>query len=51
MFKTKTKISGGFRSYTGGVRFGIIMSTIKTAKLRKMSPIECIKDIFSGKVH
>lgn len=50
MIKGKTKVSGGFRSYTGGVRFGIIMSIIKTAILRKMSPIECIKDIFSGKV-
>ena len=50
MIKGKTKASGGFRSKNGAIRFGKIMSIIKTAKLRKMNPFECIKAIFEGKV-
>ena len=50
MIKGKTKVSGGFRSKNGAIRFGKIMSIIKTAKLRKMNPSECIKAIFEGKV-
>ena len=50
MIKGKTKVSGGFRSKNGAIRFGKIMSIIKTAKLRKMNPFECIKAIFEGKV-
>lgn len=34
IIKGKTKISGGFRSYTGGVRFGNTMNIIKTSKLK-----------------
>ncbi len=49
MIKGKTKISGGFRSTKGGERFGNIMSVIKTAKLRKLNPLECIKQIYQGK--
>jgi len=49
MIKGKTKISGGFRSKEGGERFGYIMSIIKTAKLRKINPLECIKDIYDDK--
>lgn len=49
MIKGKTKISGGFRSSKGGERFGNIMSIIKTAKLRKMNPLDCIKKIYRGK--
>lgn len=48
MIKGKTKISGGFRSEKGGIRFGKIMSVIKTAKLRKINPFTCIKAIFAG---
>ncbi|MGM9876828.1 MAG: transposase, partial [Bacilli bacterium] len=46
MIKGKTKVSGGFRSKNGAIRFGKTMSIIKTAKLRKMNPFECIKAIF-----
>lgn len=49
MIKGKTKISGGFRSSKGGERFGNIMSIIKTAKLRKLNPLTCIKEIYQGK--
>lgn len=49
MIKGKTKISGGFRSSRGGERFGNIMSVIKTAKLRKLNPLTCIKEIYEGK--
>ena len=49
MIKGKTKVSGGFRSSKGGERFGNIMSIIKTAKLRKLNPLACIKDIYQGK--
>lgn len=49
MIKEKTKISGGFRSHKGGERFGNIMNTIKTAKLRKLNPLTCIKEIYQGK--
>lgn len=50
MIKGKTKISGGFRSYNGGVRFGNIMSIIKTSKLRNINPFNSIQDIMGGKV-
>lgn len=50
MIKSKTKVSGGFRSEKGAIRFGKIMSIIKTAKLRKMNPFYCIKAIFAGEV-
>ncbi len=49
MIKSKTKVSGGFRSSKGGERFGNIMSIIKTAKLRELNPLECIKQIYQGK--
>lgn len=48
MIKGKTKVSGGFRSAKGGERFGKIMSVIKTAKLRKLNPLNCIKEIYQG---
>ncbi len=48
MIKGKTKMSGGFRSTRGGERFGYIMSIIKTAKLRKLNLLKCVKQIFNG---
>ena len=48
MIKGKTKISGGFRSSKGGERFGNIMSIIKTAKLRNLNPLSCIRKIYQG---
>lgn len=49
MIKGKTKVSGGFRSTKGGERFGKMMSIIKTAKLRKLNPLDCITKIYEGK--
>ena len=48
MIKGKIKISGGFRSYLGGVRFGNIMSVIKTSKLRNINPFTSITSIMNG---
>ena len=48
MIKGKTKVSGGFRSEKGAIRFGKIMSIIKTARLRNLNPFDCIKAIFEG---
>lgn len=49
MIKGKTKVSGGFRSFKGGERFGKIMSIIKTAKLRNLNQLKCIEEIYQGK--
>ena len=49
MIKGKTKVSGGFRSTEGAIRFGNTMSIIKTARLRKVNVLECIKLILEGK--
>ena len=49
MIKGKTKVSGGFRSEDGAIRFGNIMSVIKTAKLRCLNPFNCISEIYMGK--
>ncbi len=49
MIKGKAKISGGFRSNKGGERFGNIMSIIKTAKLRNLNHLSCIREIYQGK--
>ena len=49
MIKNKTKVSGGFRSHNGGVRFGNIMSIIKTSKLRNINPFSSIINIMDGK--
>ena len=48
MVKSKTKVSGGFRSKNGGIRFGNIMSIIKTARLRKMNPFSAIISIMNN---
>lgn len=50
MIKSKTKVSGGFRSSRGGERFGNIMSIIKTSKLRKQDVYKSIGQIFEGKI-
>jgi len=49
MIKGKTKVSRCFRSSKGGERFGNTMSIIKTAKLRELNPLTCIKEIYQGK--
>ena len=48
MIKSKTKVSGGFRSEDGAIRFGNTMSIIKTARLRKMNIFNCINMILKG---
>ena len=48
MIKGKTKVSGGFRSTEGAIRFGNTMSIIKTARLRKMNVFNCIKSVLEG---
>lgn len=48
MIKGKTKVSGGFRSKNGAIRFGNIMSIIKTSKLRGINPFDSIKCIMLG---
>lgn len=50
MIKGKTKMSGGFRSRKGGIRFGNSMSIIKTAKLREVDVFETIEQVFENKV-
>ena len=48
MVKGKTKVSGGFRSTDGAIRFGNTMSIIKTARLRKENVFNCIKSVLKG---
>ncbi len=48
MIKAKTKISGGFRSNSGGKFFANIRSIISTAKKQKLSTFDTIYKIFSG---
>ena len=48
MVKGKTKVSGGFRSTEGAIRFGNTMSIIKTARLRKVNVFNCINSILKG---
>ena len=49
MIKGKTKVSGGFRSTEGAIRFGNIMSIIKTARFRKINVFNSIRLILQGK--
>ena len=48
MIKGKTKVSGGFRSENGAIRFGNVMSIIKTSKLRGINPFDSINRIMYG---
>ena len=48
MIKSKTKVSGGFRSHNGGVRFGNIMSIIKTSILRNINPFLSIVSVMNN---
>ena len=50
MFKTKTKISGGFRSLKGAKSFANAVSVIKTSIKRKMNPYNTISRIFNNEV-
>ena len=46
--KTKTKVSGGFRSLAGAKTFANIMSITKTAIKQKLSPCRSIQAVFEG---
>lgn len=48
MFKVKQKISGGFRSQHGAVRYSILLSIIETAKKQKMNLLEAIQLLLNG---
>ena len=49
MIKTKTKVSGGFRTEEGAKTFAKIRSFIATCKLKTENVIEELEDIFNGK--
>ena len=50
MFKTKTKISGGFRSMKGAKSFVNALSIIKTSLKRNINPYESIQKIFNNEI-
>lgn len=50
MFKTKTKISGGFRSMKAAEHYVNALSIIKTSIKRNINPFESIKAIFNNEV-
>ena len=45
--KTKTKVSGCFRSIEGGKRFANLMSIVKTAIKQNRSPYKSVKAVFA----
>jgi len=47
--KTKTKVSGGFRSDKGAISYANILTIIKTAKKRGINPFSAIFNIFNNK--
>ena len=48
MVKTKTKVSGCFRSIKGAIDYLKIMSYVGTAKKQKINPYEAIRQVTSG---
>lgn len=50
VFKSKTKISGGFRSKSGAQYFADALSIVRTAKKRQMNPMDAIVAIFNNQV-
>ena len=50
IFKTKTKISGGFRSLKGANSFVNALSIIKTSIKRNINPYDTICKIFNNEV-
>jgi len=47
-FKTKSKVSGCFRSLTGGRHFATLLSIIKTAIKQNQSPFHAVRNIFAN---
>ena len=50
IFKTKTKVSGGFRNMNVAQCFADSLSIVRTARKRKINQNDVIYDIFAGKV-
>ena len=50
IFKTKTKVSGGFRSLIGIKHFVNALSIIKTSVKRNINPFDSIKNIFNNNI-
>lgn len=50
IFKTKTKISGGFRSMEAAQHYANALSIIKTSIKRCINPFDSIKNIFDNKI-
>lgn len=50
MFKTKTKISGGFRSMEAAKHYVNTLSIIKISIKRGINPFESIKAIFNKQI-
>lgn len=50
IFKTKTKISGGFRSIEAAQDYANVLSVVKTSVKRKINPYDSIKAIFNNEV-
>ena len=49
VLKTKTKVSGGFRSEKGACSYANTLTIIKTAKKRGINPFSAILNIFNNK--
>lgn len=47
-FKTKTKVSGCFRSFEGCETFAKVASFIQTCKRQMLKPYECLSSVFNG---
>ena len=50
VFKTKTKISGGFRSIDVAQDYASILSVVKSSVKRKINPYDSINAIFNNEV-
>lgn len=50
IFKIKTKMSGGFRSFKGFKHFTNALSIIKTSIKRNINPFHSIKSIFKNQI-
>lgn len=51
MMKVKTKVSGCFRTFAGGVKFALIMSYLQTARKHGVAAFTAISNALAGKAH